>query len=249
MRDWPIYVVIPALDEEASLPRVLSDLQALERDLAEIIVVDNGSRDRTPDVARAGGATLLYEAERGYGAACQQALQRVGKARAARKEADAIVVFLDADYSDYPEDLESLVEPILHGEADFVVGSRLIYSSARKAVPLPSRVGNLIASAVLYWLHGVRFTDLGPFRAIRLSALDSLEMQDRTWGWTVEMQLRAGQLDLAVCEVPVRYRPRHAGHSKISGSLRGAALAALRILWVLARHSLASRPKFRWQAG
>lgn len=107
----------------------------------------------------------------------------------------------------------------------------------------------MIASAVLYWLYGVRFTDLGPFRAIRLSALDSLKMQDRTWGWTVEMQLRAGQLDLAVCEVPVRYRPRHAGHSKISGSLGGAALAALRILWVLARHSLASRPKFRWQAG
>jgi len=249
MRDWPIYVVIPALDEEESLPRVLSDLRALDRELAEIIVVDNGSRDRTPDVARAGGATLLHEAERGYGAACQEALRWVGATRARCAQSDAIVVFLDADYSDYPEDLESLVEPILQGAADFVVGSRLIDSQSRRAVPLPSRVGNSIASAVLYWLHGLRFTDLGPFRAIRLSTLEALEMRDRTWGWTVEMQLRAGQLDLAVREVPVRYRPRHAGRSKISGSFRGAALAAARILWVLARHSLASRPKFRWQTG
>ena len=247
MRDWPIYVVIPALDEEASLPHVLSDLDSLERDLAEIIVVDNGSQDRTPDVARAGGATLLYEAQRGYGAACQRALQRVEKSQAPRGEADAIVVFLDADYSDYPEDLESLVAPILNDAADFVLGSRLIYPSSRTAVPLPSRVGNFVASTVLYLLYSVRFTDLGPFRAIRLSALESLKMQDRTWGWTIEMQLRACQLDLAIREVPVRYRPRYAGRSKISGSLRGAALAAVRILWVLARHSLTGRPKSRWQ--
>jgi glycosyltransferase involved in cell wall biosynthesis len=246
MRDWPVYVVIPALDEEASLPHVLSDLRALGRDLAEIIVVDNGSRDRTPEVAQAGGATVLHESQRGYGAACQLALQRVAKSQAVRKEEDAIVVFLDADYSDYPEDLESLVEPIQDSSADFVLGSRLLYSGSRAAVPLPSRVGNFIASTILYWLYGVRFTDLGPFRAIRLSALDAIEMQDRDWGWTIEMQLRACQLELGIREVPVRYRPRYAGTSKISGSLKGAVLAGTKILWVLARHSLTRRTKSRW---
>lgn len=248
MRDWPIYVVIPALDEEASLPHVLSDLNALALDLAEVIVVDNGSLDRTPEVARAGGANLLYEPQRGYGAACQLALLQVAKSQAPRTETDAIVVFLDADYSDYPEDLERLVEPILNETADFVLGSRLVYANSRTAVPLPSRVGNFIASTILYFLYGVRFTDLGPFRAIRLSALDAIDMQDQTWGWTVEMQLRACQLGLSIREVPVRYRPRYAGRSKISGSLKGAALAAVRILWVLVQHSLTRRTKSRWQA-
>ena len=249
MKDLPIYVVIPALDEEESLPLVLADLKALPRDLAEVVVVDNGSHDRTAAIAREAGATVLFEARRGYGAACLRAVAALTETTRRRGLDDAVVVFLDADHSDYPEDLERLVEPILSGRADFVMGSRLIDPEARAAVPLPSRVGNWFASSVLHALHGVRFTDLGPFRAISLSALMALSMRDRTWGWTVEMQMRACQLGLAIHEVPVRYRARHAGRSKISGSLWGGVRAGAKILWVLGRHlciSLAHPPGRTW---
>jgi glycosyltransferase involved in cell wall biosynthesis len=239
VRDLPIYVVIPALDEEESLPLVLADLAALPLELSDVVVVDNASRDRTAEVARELGATVLFEGQRGYGAACLRAIEYIVKRVAPAAASDAIVVFLDADYSDYPEELVALVEPILAGEADFVLGSRLLYPEARRAVPLPSRVGNWIASTILYGLHRVRFTDLGPFRAITLSALGGIHMRDRTWGWTVEMQLRACQRGLRIREVPVRYRARHAGNSKISGSLSGGIRAGVKILWVLARHIVA----------
>jgi glycosyltransferase involved in cell wall biosynthesis len=247
----PIFVLIPALDEEESLPLVLDDLRASPQALAQIVVVDNGSRDRTAEVAREGGAVVLREARRGYGAACLRALEHVDEVVARSKDSDAIVVFLDADYSDHPEDLPALVQPILAGDVDFTLGSRLVLPDARAAVPFPSRVGNRIASLVLWALYGERFTDLGPFRAISLSALKRLGMRDRSWGWTVEMQLRACQRGLAILEIPVRYRARHAGRSKISGSLWGGARAAVKILWVLARHVLthaepASEP--RWHA-
>lgn len=241
MSERPIFVLIPALDEEASLPLVLSDLRALPVDLAEIVVVDNGSADRTADVAREHGAQVLREPIRGYGIACQRAIGHVAKATAPLAGADPVLVFLDADYSDHPEDLPALVAPILQDEADFTLGSRLVYPDARAAVPLASRVGNRFAAAVLWLLHRRRFTDLGPFRAITLSALDRLGMTDDTWGWTIEMQLRACQEGLRIREIPVRYRARHAGDSKISGSLWGGARAAVRILWVLARHTLADR--------
>jgi glycosyltransferase involved in cell wall biosynthesis len=236
VKRWPIYVVIPALNEEHSLPLVLADLAALPLDISEVVVVDNGSRDNTAQVARHAGASVLHEAQRGYGAACQCALRRVAQAALACGAEDAVVVFLDADYSDYPEDLGSLIEPIVAGSADFVVGSRLRTKDAKAAVPLASRVGNRIACAVLAALYGVSFSDLGPFRAISLSALMQLEMRDRSWGWTVEMQLRACQQQLAVREVPVRYRARHAGQSKISGSLWGGVRAGAKILWILTRH-------------
>jgi glycosyltransferase involved in cell wall biosynthesis len=252
MKDRPIYVVIPALDEEESLPCVLADLAALPLDLADVLVVDNASQDRTAEVARALGATVLFESHRGYGAACLRGIEEIAKRVAPNETSDAIVVFLDADYSDYPEELVSLIEPILAGEADFVLGSRLLYPEARRAVPFPSRVGNWIASTVLFGLHRVRFTDLGPFRAITLSALEEIHMRDRSWGWTVEMQLRACQRGLRIREVPVRYRARHAGRSKISGSLSGGIRAGAKILWILARHILARttpQNESRWQVG
>lgn len=238
MAELPIFVLIPALNEEASLPLVLEALHHLETPLAEILVVDNGSTDATAKVAEQGGATVLHEPTRGYGAACLRGLAHVAKSVAPISNVDPLVVFLDADYSDYPEDLDRLIEPIARDEADFVVGSRLVLASARNAVPLASRVGNALASAVMRWRYGVRFTDLGPFRAIRWSALEQLDMRDRTWGWTVEMQLRACQERLRVAEVPVRYRCRSGGTSKISGSLVGSVRAAAKILLVLARLSL-----------
>lgn len=238
----PVYVVIPALDEAGPLPHVLADLASISAttELAEIIVVDNGSRDATARVARDAGATVLEEPERGYGAACLCGIEHVSKALAQQVAGDAIVVFLDADHSDYVEDLESLVAPIERGEVDFVVGSRLLFAEAREAVPLPSRVGNWFATRVIGFLHATWFSDLGPFRAIRYSALESLEMSDRTWGWTVEMQLRACASGMGIREVPVRYRARHSGRSKISGSLWGGMRAGAKILWILGRHLIGS---------
>jgi len=251
-RELPVFVLIPALDEEESLPLVLAELASLEIPLAEVIVVDNGSRDRTAEVARSEGARVLHEPMRGYGAACLRGLCHVSQQVAGCRMADAIVVFMDADHSDYPEDLAGLLGPIVEDGVDFTLGSRLVDPAARAAVPLPSRVGNRIASGVLRVLYGQRFTDLGPFRAIRFSALETLGMVDRTWGWTVEMQLRACHQHLAIREVPVRYRDRHAGRSKISGSLIGGIRAGAKISWVLARHTLAlaARPPVqRWLTG
>jgi glycosyltransferase involved in cell wall biosynthesis len=243
-------VVIPALDEEDSLPLVIGGLRAADVPVAEIVVVDNGSRDRTAEVARRAGATVLHEPRRGYGSACLRALEHVESRLAcgdAAERADPVIVFLDADHSDYPEDLGSLLDPIARDEADFVVGSRLVLREARAAVPLPSQVGNAIATAVMRWRYGVHFTDLGPFRAIRHGALRRLRMRDRTWGWTVEMQLRACQERLRMREVPVRYRLRSAGRSKISGSLVGAARAAVKILVVLGRLAWRGVPPSRFE--
>lgn len=243
----PILVVIPALNEEASLPLVLDDLASLPVHIAEVIVVDNGSSDQTAEVARRRGATVLAESQRGYGAACLRALRHIETSHASIDLSNATIVFIDGDHSDHAEDLPLLLEPIAQGRADFVVGSRVCDSSARAAVPLPSRVGNAFACAILRVLYRQRFTDLGPFRAITWPALQQLHMTDRTWGWTIEMQLRACQEGLDMAERAVRYRHRHAGTSKISGSLVGGVRAATKILWVIARHLL--RPPLSLPAG
>ncbi len=249
MEDRPVIVVIPALDEEESLPHVLADLAAQPVPIHEVLVVDNGSQDGTPRVAAEAGATVLREPRRGYGAACLRALGHVARAPIVRAGRDPWIVFLDGDHSDHPEDLPALLAPLARGEARLVIGSRLRREDARAAVPLPSRLGNALACGVLRWLYGVRFTDLGPFRAIPWSALEGLGMEDRTWGWTLEMQIRACRAGLTTTEVPVRYRTRHGGASKISGSLVGGLRAAARILWVLGRHVLAaeSARALRWQ--
>lgn len=216
MRVWAI---IPALDEEASLPLVLADLSGL---VQGVIVVDNGSTDRTAAVAASAGATVVREPRRGYGSACLAGI-------AALPPRAEVVAFLDADYSDYPQDLEAVVAPLERGEADLVIGSRVLGTREPGALLPQARFGNWLATRCILLFFGRRFTDLGPLRAIRREALDRLGMRDRDYGWTVEMQVRAARDGLRTCEVPVRYR-RRVGRSKITGTLRGSVRAGWKIL-------------------
>ncbi len=221
-------VVIPALDEEEALPHVLA---AIPSDVVRrVVVADNGSRDRTASRAREAGAEVVSEPRRGYGAACLKALAHL------RADPPDVVVFLDGDHSDHPEELPSLLAPISAGRADFVVGSRALGVSERGSLTPQQRVGNAIACVALRLVYGARYTDLGPFRAIRWDALEELGMVDRDYGWTVEMQIKAARRRVPHAEVPVSYR-RRIGVSKVSGTLRGTLGASRKILWVLARHA------------
>src|SRR5690606_27949797 len=194
-----------------------------------VVVADNGSRDRTAAVAREGGAEVVFEPRRGYGAACLRALAHLAD------DPPEVVAFLDGDRSDRPEELPRVLAPIERGEADLVIGSRALGRAERGSLTPQQRVGNAIACAALRVLYGARYTDLGPFRAIRWSALEALGMRDRDYGWTVEMQVKAARLGLRHAEVPVSYR-RRSGTSKVSGTLRGTIGASRKILWTLARH-------------
>jgi glycosyltransferase involved in cell wall biosynthesis len=245
-----VVVLIPALDEEGALPFVLS---AIPMDLVDlVVVVDNGSRDRTAAVAREGGARVVEETRRGYGQACLAGLELLlegGPGIEPLRDAD-VVVFLDADRSDHPEELSLVASPVLSDEADLVIGSRMIQAASRAALLPQARFGNRLACFLIRVLFGARYTDLGPFRAIRADALRHLRMADRDFGWTVEMQLKAAVAGLRVCEVPVRYRPR-IGTSKITGTWAGTLGASRKILtwiigWRLALLFTARRiPRFR----
>jgi glycosyltransferase involved in cell wall biosynthesis len=226
-------VVIPALDEEEALPQVLRELPPGW--VEEVVVCDNGSRDRTAQVARAHGATVVFEPRRGYGSACQRALRALRERPAGPPE---VVVFLDADHSDFPEELPALLGPILRGEAELVIGSRALREDARAALLPQARWGNLLAVSLLRWTWGARFTDLGPFRAVTWAALERAGLRDPDFGWTVELQVRAAQLGLRAAEVPVRYRAR-VGRSKITGTLAGSLRAGKKILLTIARFRLA----------
>ena len=225
--------VIPALDEEEALPGVLDELAATA--VRHVVVVDNGSRDATVAVARAGGAHVVAEAHRGYGAAC---LRGIAAARALAPRAD-VLVFLDADGSDDPAELARLVAPITDGSADFVIGSRVLDGAhvERGALSPQARAGNLVATLLIRALYGARHSDLGPFRAIRFDALERLEMRDLDFGWTAEMQVKAIRRGLRVAEVPASWRRRRGGHSKISGTVSGVVRAGYKILTTIARHA------------
>jgi glycosyltransferase involved in cell wall biosynthesis len=219
-----ISVIIPALNEEASIGRVIGDIP---RDFAtEVIVVDNGSTDATAEIARKAGARVVHEARRGYGAACL-----TGMAAAADPD---ILVFLDGDYSDYPGEMGLLVAPIIAGEADFVIGSRMAGSDGRLVLPPQAYWGNRLSTFLLRLLYGYRFTDLGPFRAIRASSLASLAMGDMNFGWTIEMQIKAVRRGLRIREISVRYRQR-IGKSKISGTVSGTFRAGWKIMYTIFR--------------
>jgi len=233
-------IIIPALNEEASVADVV---RAIPRAPAgarvdRVIVVDNGSTDGTARAARAAGADVVGEPARGYGRACLAGIVEI-----ASGPTPDVVVFLDGDRSDRPEDLPHVLAPIVRGEADLVIGSRVLGARAgrieRGALLPQARVGNWLATKLLHARWGVRFTDLGPFRAIRYADMLRLGMSDPTYGWTVEMQARAARAGLRCAEVPVGYR-RRVGRSKISGTLSGSLRAGAKILLTIGR--LALRP-------
>lgn len=232
-------LILPALNEEQALALVLAELPRDQ--LERIVVVDNGSTDRTADVAARGGAELVREPRRGYGQACLAGIAHLREAApGARAMASGdVIAFLDADHSDYPEDLRRVLAPVLRGEIDLCMGSRILGGVDMRAMLPQAWLGNRFACLLMRALFGARYTDLGPMRAIRVEALERLAMRDTTFGWTVEMQLKAASAGLRVLEVPVRYRAR-IGHSKITGTFAGTLRAGTRILTWIARWRLRS---------
>jgi len=222
-----VAVIIPVFNERESLPLVVADIPRDRVD--EILVVDNGSTDETGSVARGLPVRLVREDRRGYGSAC---LAGIAALEAAPPD---IVVFLDGDYSDHPEEMPLLLEAIAKG-GDLAIGSRMLGSREPGALLPQARFGNLLACSLIRLLYRHRFTDLGPFRAIRWDALERLRMEDRDFGWTVEMQIKAVRNGLAIVEVPVSYR-RRVGVSKITGTVSGTVRAGAKILWTIARYS------------
>lgn len=227
-----IQVIIPAFNEEKSIGLVID---ALPKDwIDKIIVCNNASTDNTAAAAEKMGAIVVEEQRKGYGSACLRAMQFI-QTLPLDQQPD-IVVFLDADFSDYPEDLPSLVYPILEQNYDLVIGSRVSGAKLPKGAMTPQQVfGNWLATTLIRWIYGYRFTDLGPFRAIRWQTLLDLNMQDTNFGWTVEMQIKAAKSKLRCTEISVRYRPR-IGVSKISGTVRGTILAGYKILWTIFKY-------------
>lgn len=224
-----VIVIIPAYNEENAVGKVVN---AIPKDwVREIVVVNNNSNDQTPVVAREAGATVLEQPLQGYGNACLKGLEYVG----AKESPPAVILFLDADYSDYPEEAPLLIAPILSGKVDMVIGSRNLGERERGAMTPQQIFGNWLATTLIRWFYGVRYTDLGPFRAVGYQQLCQIDMQDKTYGWTVEMQVKAAKLGLKTKEVPVSYRNR-IGHSKISGTIKGTVLAGYKIITTIIKY-------------
>jgi glycosyltransferase involved in cell wall biosynthesis len=224
-----ISVIIPAFNEENGVSYVIAEIP---KDLVrEIIVVNNASTDNTERIAQEAGAIVLREPTPGYGRAC---LKGIDYLKNSNLPPD-IVVFLDADHSDYPEEMRQLVNPILSSDVDLVIGSRALGKKEHGAMTLQQIFGNWLATRLLKLFYGVKYTDLGPFRAVKFSALLALDMQDKTYGWTVEMQLKAAKKKMKCMEIPVRYRKR-IGFSKISGTVKGTILAGYKIITTIFKY-------------
>ncbi len=230
-KDWSdVAVIIPAWNEEITIASVVEELP---QNLRAIVVADNGSTDETAARARDAGAVVVPAPRRGYGSACLAGLEWC------RRQDPPIraVVFVDGDGSDDPRDFDGLITPVLEDEADLVIGSRATGEREPGSVLPQARIGNWIASTWIRLVSGVRFTDLGPFRAADYQALESIRMEDPNWGWTVEMQIKAARAGLRCHEIPVRNRHRRGGQSKVTGTIRGTIGASVKIIWSLLRYS------------
>lgn len=222
-----IVVIIPAFNEEGSIAHVINDIPS---SVDEIIVVSNNSTDNTEAVAKKAGATVLVEHQKGYGYACLKGMDYIATFN--EQELPDIVVFLDGDYSDYPEELTKIVEPIIKEDIDFVIGARVKELREDGAMTGPQIFGNWLATRLMRLFFRSTFTDLGPFRAIKYNKLLALKMEDKTYGWTVEMQLKALKQKFSYREIAVNYRNR-IGVSKVSGTIKGAIFAGVKILtWI-----------------
>ncbi|WP_339701915.1 glycosyltransferase family 2 protein [uncultured Marixanthomonas sp.] len=220
-----IKVIIPAFNEAGSIAKVIGDVP---KQVSEIIVVSNNSTDETETVAKKAGATVLSEEKRGYGYACLKGMDHIAR----QNPKPNIVVFLDGDYSDYPEELSKIVAPIIEENIDFVIGARVKELREDGSMTFPQKFGNWLATSLMRLFFNSKFTDLGPFRAIKYDKLLLLNMEDKTYGWTVEMQLKALKRNYSYKEIPVKYRNR-IGVSKVSGTVKGAIFAGVKILsWI-----------------
>jgi len=225
-----IKVIIPAYNEQDAIANVINDIPDF---VDEIIVINNNSTDRTFDYAKQAGATVLTELQKGYGYACLKGMDYISK----QNVKPDIIVFLDGDYSDFPEELTKIIKPILDDNIDFVIGARV--KKLREAGSMtPQQIfGNWLATFLINLLFNGKFTDLGPFRAITYDRLLALNMEDKTYGWTVEMQLKALKQKLSYIEIPVNYRNR-IGTSKVSGTLKGSVMAGIKILTWIFKYSI-----------
>ncbi len=223
-----IIVIIPAYNEEEAIPFVIKEIPDF---VSEIIVVNNNSTDDTAGAALRAGATVVEEIRSGYGYACLKGIEYATQINP-RPE---ILVFIDGDHSDYPEEMGLLINKIMQDDCDLVIGSRALGKIEQGSMTIPQLFGNWLATRLLRLFYGVKYTDLGPFRAARFSSLLRMNMQDTTYGWTVEMQLKAAKLKMKVAEVPVRYRKR-IGFSKISGTVKGTVLAGYKIITTIFRY-------------
>lgn len=221
-----IDVIIPAYNEELSIGKVVTDLP--KNLVREIVVVNNNSTDKTVQVASEAGATVLSEPKMGYGNACLKGMDYLS----AKQERPDIILFIDGDYSDFPQEASLVLQPILDGKADMVIGSRKLGENEKGSMTVPQRFGNWLSTRLIKLIYGVKYTDLGPFRAIKFDKLIEINMQDKTYGWTVEMQVKAAKLKFISVEVPVSYRKR-IGKSKVSGTIKGAFMAGYKILWTI----------------
>ena len=226
-KDQKVIVVIPAFNEEKSIAKVI---EAIPKDVvSDVIITNNNSTDNTSKVASEAGAIVLDEKRKGYGWACLKGIEK------AKELGATIIVFLDGDYSDHPEQLPEVIAPILENQADLVIGSRAIGTKEKGSLTPQQVFGNWLATRLMRIFYGVKYTDLGPFRAITVEGLDKLNMQDKTYGWTIEMQIRAAQHKLRSVEVPVDYRKR-IGVSKVSGTVKGTIMAGYKIIFAILKY-------------
>ncbi len=226
-----IVVIIPAHNEEKSIGKVINDIP--KEWVSTIIVCSNNSTDNTVEVAKKEGAVVLEESKKGYGWACMKGIKY---AKDLPTPPD-IIVFMDGDYSDYPQELPSVVAPIINNQIDLVIGSRAKGQKEAGSMTFPQQFGNWLSTRLMRLFYGVKYTDLGPFRAIKLNKLLMLNMQEMTFGWTIEMQIKAAKHKMTYAEVPVNYRVR-IGESKVSGTIKGAVLAGVKILWCIVKYKL-----------